>query len=113
MNRIAAAALVLLVFSLAPSAGAQIAPLTPITVDEVAITDSAVVVFGVPQGGTTSSTLRYTPAPGLTEAKKSELLDRCHRAMLLALAKPGQYVARIGLDPRVGVSVCSVALSAP
>ena len=42
-----------------------------------------------------------------TEAQKAAALDRCHRSLLLALAKPGQYLARIGQE------TCSIALIAP
>lgn len=106
MKQISLAVLVLVLCSVAPAAGAQTG-ITPMTVDEVAVTSSSVAVTGVVQGSTTASVRTYTPPSALPEAQKLALLDRCHRSLLLALSKPGQYVARIGGE------TCSIALVAP
>lgn len=106
MKQISIAVLVLVLLSLAPAAGAQ-SPAPYMTVDEVAVAYQSIRVTGIVQGSTTPSVATYTVASGLTDAQKAAALDRCHRSLLLALSKPGQYVARIGID------VCSIALVAP
>ncbi len=107
MNRIVAAALLVLVFSLGRPAGAQTPPTSwTMTVDGVAVSTTGISVKGVVQGATEQTVHSVTLTSG-TEAQKAAALDRCHRALLLALATPGQYVATVGWD------VCSVALVAP
>jgi hypothetical protein len=88
--------------SFPPIAGAQ-TPIPYMTVDEVAVSDRSISVTGVVQGSTTPSVHTYTPPYGDQQLQ----LERCHRQLLLALSKPGQYVARIG-----GYT-CAIALVAP
>lgn len=92
----------------APSAGAQ-TTITPMTVDEVNVTPLTIQVKGVPQGGTTSTwaTFDGRSVSNQTDTERAAALDRCHRALLLALSKPGQYLARINW------ANCSIALAAP
>lgn len=92
----------------APSAGAQATTtITPMTVDAVNVRYGAIDVTGVEQGSTTITRHTFSPTYVNTDAAKSAALDRCHRSLLLALSKPGQYVARIGTDS------CSIALATP
>lgn len=105
MRSLAAAVLFLAVASLAPPAAAQSA-LPPITVDRVELRFNAIRVTGVPQGGTESTSRDFTVS-GFSEAQRNAMFDRCHRSLLLALSKPGQYVASVGVD------VCAVSLAAP
>lgn len=92
----------------APSAGAQ-TTITPMTVDEVNVRYRAIEVTGVVQGSTTATTRTFAPTiySSTDQAERSAALDRCYRSLLLALSKPGQYVARIGTES------CSIALAAP
>lgn len=106
MKQISIAVLVLVLFSLAPAAGAQ-TTVPYMTVDEVAVTYQSIMVTGVVQGSTTSSVRTYTLPSGITDAQKVAALDRCHRSLLLALSKPGQYVAKIAFD------TCAIALVTP
>jgi hypothetical protein len=92
----------------APSAGAQTS-IAPMTVDEVNVRPLSIDVTGVVQGSTTATTRTFSPTiyANTDLAGRSAALDRCHRSLLLALSKPGQYVARIGTD------TCTIALAAP
>ncbi len=101
MKAISIAGLALALFSLAPVAGAQ-TTIPYMTVDEVTVDVGKITVTGVVQGETAPSARTYQPATSGDSA-----LDRCHRSLLLALSKPGQYVARIALN------TCSVTLVAP
>lgn len=107
MKQLAAAAVALGLFSLVPAAGAQTTTSWTMTVDAVSVTATGVVVKGVVQGATEPSLHGFVLTGNPTEAARIAALDRCHRSLLIALAKPGQYVATIGYD------VCSVALIAP
>ncbi len=105
MRLVPLAVLALALFSLAPTTGAQTT--NPyMTVDAVHVSESAVGVTGVVQGessqSTRSATFYYS-----SEARQLWALDACHRSLLLALGKPGQYVAKVGVD------TCTVALIAP
>ena len=100
------AALVFALASVAPAAGAQ-TPIPLMTVDAVNVSPTGIAVTGIVQGDSQPSTRSYSFNTYSTEAQKAAALDRCHRSLLLALAKPGQYLARIGLD------TCVVALVAP
>jgi hypothetical protein len=106
MKPILAAALALGILSLASPGGAQTQTSWTMTVDAVNVAANAISVRGVVQGATeqTSHSVQLTWG---TEAQQAAALDRCHRSLLLALAKPGQYVATVGSN------VCSVALIAP
>ena len=112
MKQISMAVLVLAFFSLAPVAGAQ-TPVPYMTVDEISVTSTAagpsIAVTGIVQGSTTSSTRTFTASSvySTDNAQKQGALDRCHRSLLLALSKPGQYVAR------VDASNCAIALVTP
>lgn len=105
MKQTSIATLVLVLFSLAPVAGAQTS-VPYMTVDEISLDYQSIAVKGVVQGGTTSSVRTYSLV-GTIDAQKLALLDRCHRSLLLALSKPGQFVARIGPE------TCALALVTP
>ncbi len=109
MKPLTSAALLVAMFSLSAPApgGAQTTP-RPMTVEAVTVKAISIDVTGVPQGGTGTSTLTFSPMYYGNEAgAKVAALDRCHRSLLLALAKPGQYVATISSES------CTVALVAP
>jgi hypothetical protein len=113
MKKLSTAALALTLIALcavafAPRAGAQTAP-TFMTIDAVSIasTGFGLTVHGVKEGdatGSSSGITFTTDAPGLAK------FEACHRSLLLALSKPGQYVLKLyGGYSRD----CSVALLAP
>jgi hypothetical protein len=105
MKRISLAALALALFSLSPAAGAQTA--TPfMTVDAVTVNGTAILVTGIVEGDSEPSTRSISFNLG-TEAQKLWALESCHRSLLLALSKPGQYVAKATLN------VCTVSLVTP
>jgi hypothetical protein len=106
MKPILAAALALALAPRAPPAAAQ-TTLAPMTVEAVNVRLGAIDVTGVSQGATTAHTATFAPQYTTDPALKAAALDRCHRSLLLALAKPGQYVARVSQES------CSVALVAP
>lgn len=107
MKQVLLAALVLAVLSLAPAAGAQ-TTILPMTVDGVNVSSSAISVTGVVQGDSQPTTHVFGQGGGsATEAQKAAALDRCHRSLLLALAKPGQYLAKIGYE------TCTIVLISP
>jgi hypothetical protein len=106
-------ALAFALFSLTPEADAQTAAVVPyMTVDAVearlspSYPNVSIVVTGVVDGQSTPSTRLYTPSSS-SEATRLWAFDACHRSLLLALGKPGQYHARIDLN------TCVVALIAP
>ena len=105
MKQLSIASLVLALLSLAPAAGAQTA--TPyMTVDEISVGSYAIAVTGVVQGEAAPSTHSFSPGYG-DAAQQAAAIDRCHRTLLLALGKPGQYVAKIGQN------LCTLARVAP
>ena len=92
-------------FSFAPEAGAQV--VTPyMTVDAIGITSGGFTVTGVVQGDLTPST-RTISFSSFLESWRIPAFEACHRSLLLALGKPGQYVVQANLG------VCRVALVAP
>jgi hypothetical protein len=99
-------AVVLAVLSLSPRVGAQSTSPGFMTVDAVDLGVHQVTVTGVPAGESTPTT-RYASYTSTNEALNLTRAEACHRALLLALAKPGQYLARVGMN------VCTVALAAP
>ncbi len=105
MKAISIAGLALALFSLAPVAGAQ-TTIPYMTVEDVALGRYSIVVTGVVQGETTTSVRTFQPVGTIDTAALMQL-DRCHRSMLLALSKPGQYVARISSE------TCAIALVTP
>jgi len=98
-------ALALAVFSLQPVASAQSAGAF-MTVDAVGVSSYQITVTGVVQGAATPST-RYIYFNMGTYAQQAAALELCHRQLLLALSKPGQYVVQ------ASVNLCNVALVAP
>ena len=92
--------------SLAPTASAQTT--TPlITVDAVSIAAGGTIsVTGIPQGGSAQTTEQisfHTMSPAMDTAT----LEACHRQLLVALSKPGQYLVR------GGPNFCTVVVSSP
>ena len=77
-----------------------------ISVDEVTVQSNEIAVTGVPVGDVTPVTRVAVFIYG-TEADKISQREACHRLLLLALSRPGQYVARVGSN------LCSVALVKP
>lgn len=106
MRSISFVALAVALCSLAPAARAQTASL-PMTVDGVNVTQTTIRVTGVVQGESAPSVRSFSVYATASDAVKVGALDRCHRSLLLALAKPGQYVAFIGPD------TCAIELIAP
>jgi hypothetical protein len=96
------AALALVFFSLTPRARAQ-ATIPLMTVDAVNLTSSSLSVTGIVQGDSEPSTrtASFLTLSGTTQT------ERCYRLLLLALSKPGQYLAKVGPE------TCTVALVAP
>lgn len=111
MKTIRIAALVIAVLSLASVAGAQVAAVR-MTVDAVSAKVSNVplspfvTVTGVVQGEVTPTTHAVFFTSG-TVADQGPAREACHRLLLLALSKPGLYVAE------VGTNTCTVALVKP
>jgi hypothetical protein len=96
----------LVLFSLAPATRGQTSVPT-MTVDAVTVSEPGELsVTGIAQGDSVPST-RMATFPYGSDATRAAALDRCHRMLLLALSKPGQYVAS------VGPGICTVALIKP
>jgi hypothetical protein len=93
--------------AVALAARAQTVP-DSMTIDAVEPRIGEIRVTGVVQGATTPSTriITWAYASG-TEAQKAQAYEACHRQLLLALARPGQYVVR------AGPATCNVALLTP
>lgn len=109
MKQLSLAALVLAALSLVPAAGAQTPP-PLMTVDAVNVGLAPgtikIEVTGVVEGAS-SPTVRSATF-GVSPTVLDQLVfEACHRSLLLALAKPGQYLARVGSN------VCTVSLIAP
>lgn len=86
-------------------AGAQAATESWMTVDGVEFAGSEIRVTGVVEGQATATT---RTAYFLSEdARWVRAYEGCQRALLLALSRPGRYVAK------VGTFSCSVKLVAP
>ncbi len=111
MKKLLLAAIALAIFSLSPPpAGAQSSGTTVpfMTVDAVNVGEQGSLrVTGIVQGDSTPSTRTISYTSGLTDAQKAAMLETCHRSLLLALSKPGQYVVQ------AGAGLCNVALVAP
>jgi len=105
MKKILTFSFALAVFSLQPVASAQSAG-TFMTVDAVGVSTYQITVTGVVQGAATPSTRGISFNTG-TYAQQATALELCHRQLLLALSKPGQYVVQ------ASVNLCNVALVAP
>lgn len=107
MKRISVAVLAFAVVSTSHGAFAQTAPAT-MTVDAVDFNGYRIAVTGVVQGESTPTThvISFSTTYG-TETQRAAAYDACHRRLLLALAKPGQYLVRAGPD------ACTVQLAAP
>lgn len=111
MRLFSLAVVALALFSLAPATDAQ--TVVPwMTVDGVNVyvngfQRGAISVSGVVEGQTTPSSRTYAPSYTTNDASALWSLEACHRSLLLALAKPGQYRAKIDQN------VCRVELIAP
>jgi hypothetical protein len=113
MKKLSIAALALTLIAVgavafAPDAGAQTAP-TFMTIDAVSLASIGfgLTVSGVKEGeaAPSGSTITFTAdAAGLAR------FEACHRTLLLALSKPGQYVLRLGGGYNTN---CAVAVIAP
>lgn len=75
-----------------------------ITVDSVTVAGNSIAIKGVPEGGSAQVT-----QTGIFSGDAAGIAAReeCHRMLLLALGKPGQYRAQ------VWTNACTVALVAP
>lgn len=81
-------ALVLVAVSLPSAARGQ--PVTSMSVDAVGIMTDGIQVTGVVQGTSTPTTVTVNFVYG-TDAQRAASMEHCHRMLLLALGKPGQY----------------------
>lgn len=102
---LAAATAAIATLSIGHAARAQTAS-AYMTVDAVNLGATSISVTGVPVGESTPTT-RTVNLYGSPEAAVAANLERCYRQLLLALSKPGQYVANVGNN------VCSVKLANP
>ncbi len=91
---------------LQPVASAQSAPQF-MTIDAVRVSAGNITVIGVAQGQSAQSQQSIQFVYG-TETAKAAALEACHRQLLLALSRPGQYVLVL---PTAGW--CTVALATP
>ncbi len=80
---------------------------TLMTVDAVNVGQGSISVRGVPVGGQAQVTVQVSFNFSTGEATKVAALEECHRMLLLALSKPGQY------QFRGGTNACEVSLAAP
>ena len=108
MKSLSIAALALAVFSLSPpQTGAQTQiPLMTVDAVNVGYPQGTLAVTGVVAGESAPST-RTVDFSFADASWKLAHFEACHRSLLFALSKPGQYVAR------VGPNICTVALVAP
>jgi hypothetical protein len=86
-------------------AGAQVTPVY-MTVDAMSVAPGSIAVTGVVQGQAVPTT-RSVSFGSSVGVDRNPALEACHRMLLLALSKPGQYVAEININ------VCTVRLVAP
>jgi len=108
-HSLAALALVLVTvaaLSFAPEAGA--ATTVPfMTVDAVNVTRVGIMVTGVVEGDAAPSTRTILFSVNPPDALALSVREACHKALLLALSRPGQYVVQAYMD------TCNVALATP
>lgn len=105
MGQVRKAGLALALLALAASARGQVASVY-MTVDAVSLDGSTIKVTGVVQGEATPSSHSIQFNLG-TAADQIAAREACGRLLLLALSKPGQYLAEAALNR------CSVALVKP
>ncbi len=105
-RRILVAVVVTLGLGVAAEARAQ-ATGSSMTVDAVTVSQGSISVRGVPVGGQAQVTVQVNFSLSTGEATKVAALEECHRMLLLALSKPGQY------QFRGGTNACEVSLAAP
>jgi hypothetical protein len=79
----------------------------PMTVDAVSVAQNGISVTGVPVGAQAAVTVQVRYDFATSDAIKVAALEECHRMLLLALGKPGQYRFR------GGTNLCEVSLAAP
>lgn len=104
MKPISTAVVALALFSLQPAASAQVPP-AYMTVDAVQFNGSQLTVTGLVQGDAAPST--HTISYSFGEPARTSALEYCQKLLLLALAKPGQYVVQ------AGPNLCKLALATP
>jgi high-affinity Fe2+/Pb2+ permease len=93
MKQLSIFTLALALFSLQPTASAQVS--TPfMTVDAVGVGVSTLFVTGVIEGQATPSTRQISFLSTYDATARAAAIDACHRQLLLALGRPGQYKAR-------------------
>lgn len=107
MKTIALATLALALLLQAPATSAQATGY--MTVDAVAVSGSILKVTGIAQGQAAATTVEFSGSfyAGLDAAAKAASLEACHRMLVLALSKPGQYLAKVSMGS------CEVALVKP
>jgi len=86
--------------SIAGWARAQVSPVY-VTVDRVSMSSNSISISGIPEGGGAVTTQQAF------NGNDPVYRDECHRMLLLALSKPGQYLAH--LDG----TTCTVKVAAP
>ncbi len=104
MKPISTAAVALALFSLQPAATAQVPP-AYMTVDAVRFNGYELAVTGLVQGDSAPST--RTISYSFAEPARTAALEYCQKLLLLALAKPGQYLVQ------AGPNLCKLALATP
>jgi hypothetical protein len=115
VRRLWIAVIILAALSLSPTAAQTTIPL--MTVDAVNVGIGAgqgwtLDVTGVVQGEAAPTTRSINFGMyGTADALRLAQYEACHRSLLFALSRPGQYVARIGYQG--GNYVCTIALLTP
>ena len=99
MKKLFVFAVALAVFSARPTASAQVAVVSyaVMTVDSVSYDGLTLTVRGVPQGeaAPVSVWIQFTNGD---QARQAAASDYCRRLLMLALAKPGQYLVAAGAN---------------
>ncbi len=106
MRKLLLFGIALAIFSLQPAASAQTSTGYR-TVDSVSISYTQIHVTGVVQGESAPSTAYASFSTNTSDVQNAASFEACHRQLLLALSRPGQYVAK------VGPNLCIVALATP
>jgi hypothetical protein len=107
VRKLSIAVITLAALSLSPTAAQTTTPLMTVDAVNVGFGGLALQVTGVVQGEATPTT--RTVSFGTTvDALHLALFEACHRSLLFALSRPGQYMARVGY-----YNECTVALITP
>jgi hypothetical protein len=113
VRKLSIAAMALAALSLSPTAAQTTIPF--MTVDAVDPgygyygPSLGIAVTGVVKGDSTPTT--RTVSYGVADALNLARFEACHRSLLFALSRPGQYVAQVGNTNMV--PVCNVAVITP